>query len=86
MNTSLHNIFYANINKKELTNRTVIRTTDDNEIVIDVTDLPTEQQQDLVEKYTEYQKYRNKMRDTIPSFESWYELTHHQTIQPNGLS
>ena len=82
MKTALDNIFYANLNKKELSSRTVIRTSNDNELVIDVTDLPLEDQQNLLELYTHYQSYRDGMSKTIPSFETWCELQHQQHIQP----
>lgn len=73
-NVAINQIFYANTNKSELTERTIIRTTPgDNITVIDVSELSPDRQKYMAELYQKYQDYKTQFLKSIPSFETWAE-------------
>ena len=67
-------IFYANTNKQELTERTIVRVApSDNITVIDVSGMTPDRQNHMAELYQKYQAYRTQAMKAIPSFETWAE-------------
>lgn len=82
-NVTISNIFYANTNKGELTERTIIRLEPaENVTVIDVTGFSPDRQQHMADLYQQYQDFRTVAMKSIPSFEVWAEQQENVYLTP----